>query len=906
MTTSSNTIYVRPGWASSVWNYAGTAAVAVAFDAASSLGQQLSRGGFQYSVDNGHTWKPYTAPLDGAGDFVPVAGTVWRFQDQTGSDGVTPNTFSGHYKMADGSVVTTQMAVIVDNSPAGVTNENDLVFSTLHAGDVVDTLTPIDTGAPTGGQWVIDSQSQPGLFAIAEGAATDTSARLVLANAAALPGSGLSATVDVHYYDRYQLDTAGHPIAGQGVVRTLTYNVEDGVSQGLSGFTDDLRLGDAAPGGEAANGDAPALAHLSTGGLVAVWQGRDTAGGGAGAGLWAQLRDATGAALGSAFALTPNGDARLEGEPAVTALAGGRFAVAYAMQDGGVEKIAYRVAAANGVAGTEHVLAGGVAGDLAMPAVTTLSDGSFAVAWRAGGAVHVQHVGADGNPVGGVQDFAALGSAFSPALAALGQGGYAVSWGEMNDGNVYAATSSAPAPFLVSGDGYAASVSTAAPLPHAAALAGGGFVITWDSYVNEPHGFTMSDIFFQRYDAAAHALGGAVQANVNATGGLFDAAVTGLADGGFLLAWQGGDNDGNGIFGRRFGADGAAVDAQDFGFNAQLAGDQSSPDVVALSGGGFAAAWLETAGDGSVSIEARVLPGAMSVAPGAGAAPAGSVVTTPPPAPDPAPTPAPALMPAPTPAPAPAPVANAPVYSAPVANSPAPGASAPSTPAATAPAAGTPAAGANGSASGALGPVAKLTGGGAADAMHMPAGASQLDGGGGIDTLLAGGARDASKIVKSVAGFTLTDASGNQASLVNVERIHFSDGDVALDLSGNAGQAYRLYRAAFDRAPDKVGLGYWIDTRDQGYALDDVASQFTNSAEFAKLYGAHTTDAQFVAALYQNTLHRVPDSSGYDYWLATLHNYSRGTVLTGFSESAENQAQVIGSIQNGIDYQHWG
>jgi hypothetical protein len=34
---------------------------------------------------------------------------------------------------------------------------------------------------------------------------------------------------------------------------------------------------------------------------------------------------------------------------------------------------------------------------------------------------------------------------------------------------------------------------------------------------------------------------------------------------------------------------------------------------------------------------------------------------------------------------------------------------------------------------------------------------------------------------------------------------------VALDVDGAAGQAYRLYQAAFDRAPDKNGLGYWIN-----------------------------------------------------------------------------------------------
>jgi hypothetical protein len=53
-------------------------------------------------------------------------------------------------------------------------------------------------------------------------------------------------------------------------------------------------------------------------------------------------------------------------------------------------------------------------------------------------------------------------------------------------------------------------------------------------------------------------------------------------------------------------------------------------------------------------------------------------------------------------------------------------------------------------------------------------------------------------------------------------------------------------------------------------------------------------------------LHRAPDAAGYDFWTQALHTSSRADVLVGFSESAENQAQVIGAIQHGIDYLHWG
>jgi len=53
-------------------------------------------------------------------------------------------------------------------------------------------------------------------------------------------------------------------------------------------------------------------------------------------------------------------------------------------------------------------------------------------------------------------------------------------------------------------------------------------------------------------------------------------------------------------------------------------------------------------------------------------------------------------------------------------------------------------------------------------------------------------------VVKTSAGYTVTDTAGADGTdtLINVERLQFSDAKVAIDTSGNAGQAYRLYQAA--------------------------------------------------------------------------------------------------------------
>jgi hypothetical protein len=889
MTTPSTNIYVHPGWASYTWTYAGTSmpsgaasssVTAVAFDIDSAAGEQLARGQMQYSFDSGRTWNVYTMPVDGQGSYIAASGTLWRFQDLTGSDGSTPNTFSVHYRLADGSVVSSDNSVVPDNPPSSLVGENDTMFSTLQAGAVVDLLTPIDSGSLTGGRWTIDSQSQAGLFSIAYNPAVDTSARLVIADASKLPADGLSAAVTIHYYERFQVDTNGNPIAGQGVSRTLTYTVVDGVTHDLPGFGDDISLG----AGSNAAAAKPALATLSTGGFVAVWQGSDTVAGGAGAGLWAQLRDASGAAGGAAFALTPNGDATIEGEPAVAALAGGRFVAAYSVVDGGVTRIAYRVVEANGSAGAEHVLDSGASLDAAMPTVATLADGSFAVGWRSGGTVHVQQAALDGSTLGAQQVYSALASAFSPSLTALKAGGYLVSWGEINDGNVYAATSAAPQPIVVNGDGYAASLATAAPLPHATTLANGNVVIAWDSYVNAPFGFAGSDVFFQMFDSTGHALGGAVQANLDGGSGRYDAAVAALSDGGFVVTWQSqtGDYDGSGIFGRRFGADGSAVDLQDFEINQMRAGDQSSPDVVALANGGFAAAWVDSQAS-ATSVEARVfaVPGASNstVLGGTQSSNAGNSVS------DPAPVVTTPVVTAPV---VTAPVVTTPVVTTPVVTTPV--VTAP-TPVATSPSA----------------PVtASVVGTSGDNLLAASSSGGLLDGKEGLDTVVFALQR---------SGYALTNNGGNvsvydtvHASttvLANVERLQFSDKTVALDIAGNAGESYRLYQAAFNRTPDKAGLGFWIDAMDHGQNLKDVAANFIDSAEFHQMYGANPNDAQYVDAMYQNVLHRTPDAAGYDFWLHALQIAPRAEVLVNFSESAENQAQVIGVIANGIEFTPW-
>lgn len=183
-------------------------------------------------------------------------------------------------------------------------------------------------------------------------------------------------------------------------------------------------------------------------------------------------------------------------------------------------------------------------------------------------------------------------------------------------------------------------------------------------------------------------------------------------------------------------------------------------------------------------------------------------------------------------------------------------------------------------------------------------GSENFDGGAGLDTVVYGGAR-AAYAVRTGETLQVTDNSGID-TLRSIERVLFADGGLAFDTAGIAAQAYRLYRAAFNRTPDEGGLGYWLAQMDKGLALRDVARSFIASSEFTDRYGASPTNAVFVELLYKNVLHRAPDTDGAAYWLGVLESgQPREHTLAFFSEGFENTGAVASLIANGISYTPW-
>eukprot|EP01034_Spumella_vulgaris_P030114 gene30114-37276_t len=194
------------------------------------------------------------------------------------------------------------------------------------------------------------------------------------------------------------------------------------------------------------------------------------------------------------------------------------------------------------------------------------------------------------------------------------------------------------------------------------------------------------------------------------------------------------------------------------------------------------------------------------------------------------------------------------------------------------------------------------------DMLQAAPGNEFVDGGAGLDTLVYGGARGSYTVRASGKGYTVTDGGGSVDVLTGVERVKFSDGAVALDVGvdGAAGEVFRLFRAALDRAPASGGLGFWMSALDHGTDLGALAQSFLDSAEFNARYGGYD-NKQFLTQLYLNALHRAPDEAGLNWNVAILDaGMSRATMLLNFADSPECQAAVAGLVGNGLAYTPFG
>ncbi|MEI7970821.1 MAG: DUF4347 domain-containing protein, partial [Betaproteobacteria bacterium] len=259
--------------------------------------------------------------------------------------------------------------------------------------------------------------------------------------------------------------------------------------------------------------------------------------------------------------------------------------------DSSTSSIMGRLYGASGPQGSAFQINQTTAGGPNSPAVTLDPGGGFRVAWSAsdgsGQGVYLRLYDAWGNALTSeVRPYSSVsGDQTDPALSSLGSSGV-ITWTSSNGGlgvikgrrfdiagNFIGSEFTLPAPLQVSYEQSHSSVSV---------NASGDFVVAWE----ESNG----ELRAQRYSAAG-ALVGSTLSMATASGEA--PSVTYFDDGEFVVAWQGQDGSGSGVFVRAF--DNSGNGGSEVRANIGTAGAQQRPAVVRTSASTFAVAWQSDA-----------------------------------------------------------------------------------------------------------------------------------------------------------------------------------------------------------------------------------------------------------------------------------------------------------------------
>jgi hypothetical protein len=206
-----------------------------------------------------------------------------------------------------------------------------------------------------------------------------------------------------------------------------------------------------------------------------------------------------------------------------------------------------------------------------------------------------------------------------------------------------------------------------------------------------------------------------------------------------------------------------------------------------------------------------------------------------------------------------------------------------------------------------------LNGTGLADRINGKGGNDKINGGPGDDHIDGGSGVDTAVFDLNFKDYAVDIQKNNHISvrgnndadqLVSVERLQFSDKNIALDINTNAGQVAKTLGAVFgkDAVNNKsfVGIGlHFLDERD--YSYSDLMQLAIN----ARL-GPNRSHDQVVDLLYTNVVGQAPDAAARKTFTDLLDNgtFTVGGlgVLAAETELNKININLVGLAQTGLEF----
>ena len=245
-------------------------------------------------------------------------------------------------------------------------------------------------------------------------------------------------------------------------------------------------------------------------------------------------------------------------------------------------------------------------GNQTNPSMVALADGGYVVVWASengqdgnSGGIVAQRFAADGTPVGNeIQvNEVTLGNQFSPSVTALGTG-FVIAWqdssGQQPDGSgsgIYGQRFDADG--LAIGSQFLINDTTLSTQADANLTeTSGGFAAVWSGNGSGDN----TGVYLRLFNDAGVALGAEILVNEDTSGGESEAEVTELSNGNLAVTWR--DNSGtDSVRARLFDNAGAPL-GNEFILPGH-SGQEFSPTITGLSGGGFVVVYTNDTADGS-------------------------------------------------------------------------------------------------------------------------------------------------------------------------------------------------------------------------------------------------------------------------------------------------------------------
>ena len=197
------------------------------------------------------------------------------------------------------------------------------------------------------------------------------------------------------------------------------------------------------------------------------------------------------------------------------------------------------------------------------------------------------------------------------------------------------------------------------------------------------------------------------------------------------------------------------------------------------------------------------------------------------------------------------------------------------------------------------------------DLLRGGGGNDYVDGGPNFDVAQYLGQRASFNVGRSGANWAVTDRTGKEGAdtLVQVERVQFADGWVALDTAPgqSANKAAIALRALLGPASlrDTEGTGAALYAFDKGMPLQDFIAAVVAQPQFTRLAGS-ASNADFVRFVYHNVVGAYPGPAEQAYYVNLLDTgqFTKASlgVLAATVDVNAQSVEVNGVVQGGLAF----